>query len=330
MTWSERRTVTFLSAVLGVLCIALLIVLGMKYRENRDAEEPAVSTAVIAQDESTCTALSYYNGTATLDFRRNDKNEWIWAADDDFPLDDTHLTTLLDTLSALSPYQTLEAVENLEELGLDSPRATISAAYDSGSEFSLSFGTTASEGKYVYALHNGQQSPVYVYPADILALLNVGVHDMCLLPDFPELLEERVERVTIQGTANADGVVPRSTIDAQKDGDALIWKCSGRTVTKFQRVRDLFADLAVLDYGKCISYRPSDDAAALCGFSAPTATIWANYNTATDLEEHFQMVIGNLTLDGESRYVRVNNDPAIYSIPIETLDSILVVALSGF
>lgn len=330
MTWRERRTVTFLSAILGVLCVALLIVLGIKYRENRVPEEPAVSTAAVAEDESACSALSYYNGTATLDFRRDDKGAWIWAADDDFPLDDTHLTSILDTLSDLAPYQILETVESLEELGLDSPRATISTTYDSGTVFSLAFGSAASEGQYVYALQNGETAPVYVYPAEILSLLNTGVYDMCILPDFPELVEERVARVTIQGTANADGVVPRSTIDAQKEGDTLVWKMEGKTVTNSQRVRDLFADLAVLEYGKCVSYRPSDEAATLCGFSAPTATIWANYTTSTDLEEHFQMVIGNLTLDGESRYVRVNNEPTIYSIPIDALDSILVVALSGF
>ena len=98
MTWRERRIVTFLSGVLGILLIALLLVLGMKYRENRDEEEAAVSAAAVLEEESACTALSYYNGTAMLDFTRNQKNQWIWAADDDFPLDETFITDILDSI----------------------------------------------------------------------------------------------------------------------------------------------------------------------------------------------------------------------------------------
>ena len=44
----------------------------------------------------------------------------------------------------------------------------------------------------------------------------------------------------------------------------------------------------------------------------------------------FHMVIGGLTLDGQGRYVRIGDDPSIYSVPVELLDSILVIALSGF
>ena len=330
MTWRERRIVTFLSGVLGILLIALLLVLGMKYRENRDEEEAAVSAAAVLEEESACTALSYYNGTAMLDFTRNQKNQWIWAADDDFPLDETFITDILDSISDLAPQETYESVESLEALGLDNPRSYLSASYQSGTTFSISFGSTTADGSGVYAIHNEKTAPVYLYSAEVLDLLNYGVYDMCVLPDFPELPEERIQRITIQGTANAEGVVPRFTMDSSKNGEKLIWKCESRTVTNAQRVRNLFTDLPTLEFTKCISYRPSEEAAALCGFNAPIATIWANYTTATDLEEHFQLVIGDLTLDGQSRYVRLNGEETIYSVSLDMLDAILVIAQNGF
>ena len=37
MTWKERRTVTILSIILAVLAAALLVVLGIRYREHRAA-----------------------------------------------------------------------------------------------------------------------------------------------------------------------------------------------------------------------------------------------------------------------------------------------------
>ena len=330
MTWREQRTVTRLSAILCVLVVAVLIALAIKYRENRE-EAPASSAAVAAaaEEHSACTALTYNNGTATLDFSRNDAGKWVWTADPDFPLDDTRITAILEALSSLEPQQTIETVESLEALGLDSPTSTISATYDGGSTFTLAFGNATTDGTSYYAVKNGQTAPVYIYSGELIELMELGVYDMCLLPQLPELSEEKVRRITIQGTAGEDGTVPRSTIDAG-EGESLSWTCNGKDVTTSQRVRDLFADLANLSLTRCVTYRPSDEAASLCGFTAPTATLWSNYTTSTDLEGHFQMVIGGLTLDGQGRYVRIGDDSSIYSVPVDQLDSILVIALSGF
>ena len=48
MTYRERRLVTFLSSILGLLVIALLIVLAIRYRENRAQPDPSSSAAVSA------------------------------------------------------------------------------------------------------------------------------------------------------------------------------------------------------------------------------------------------------------------------------------------
>ena len=331
MTWREQRIVARLGTLLCVLVVAVLIVLAMKYRENRaPAPDSSAAVAVAAEEHSSCTALCYCNGTVTLDFHRNDAGKWVWTADPDFPLDDTQITAILETLSQMEPQQTIETVESLDALGLDSPAVTISAVYEGDGSYTLSFGSATTDGTSFYAMKNSQSSPVYIYSGEILELMQAGVYDMCILPQLPELPEERVQRVTIQGAAGEDGTLPRSTIDAAAQGETLSWKCGEKDVTKAQRVRELFTDLASLKLEQCVTYRPSPEAAALCGFTAPTATLWANYITSTELESHFQMVIGGLTLDGQGRYVRIGDDPSIYRISTDTLDSILVIALSGF
>ena len=50
MTWKERRTITILSSILLILVIALLIVLGVRYRQSR--ETPADSAATSASTSS--------------------------------------------------------------------------------------------------------------------------------------------------------------------------------------------------------------------------------------------------------------------------------------
>ena len=47
MSWKERRLISILGAILGVLVIALLIVLGIRFRKNRDVPDASSSSAVI-------------------------------------------------------------------------------------------------------------------------------------------------------------------------------------------------------------------------------------------------------------------------------------------
>ena len=70
MTWKERRLITVLSVILAILSAALLIVLGIRYRQSRDAvQDPAAQAVQAAQAAgSTYASLSVYSGSATLSF----------------------------------------------------------------------------------------------------------------------------------------------------------------------------------------------------------------------------------------------------------------------
>ena len=109
MTWKERRTITILSSILLVLVIALLIVLGIRYRQSRetpvDSTEASGDALLTTADEYT--SLSYYNGSATLSFSLDETGTWIWIDDPSFPLDDTTVTAILSELSSLKPQQTI-------------------------------------------------------------------------------------------------------------------------------------------------------------------------------------------------------------------------------
>jgi len=62
MTWRERRLITILSTILLILVAAVLVVLGIRYRESRAAAEeggmidPSTNTVV---DHNAYTGLFY-------------------------------------------------------------------------------------------------------------------------------------------------------------------------------------------------------------------------------------------------------------------------------
>ena len=64
MTWKERRLITVLSVILAILSAALLIVLGIRYRQPRDAvQDPAAQAAQAAQAAGSAYAsLSLFSG----------------------------------------------------------------------------------------------------------------------------------------------------------------------------------------------------------------------------------------------------------------------------
>ena len=110
MTWRERRIVTILATILLVLVAALLIVLGIRFREWRaDREGADPSDGGAAPASGAYTSLTYDNGTATLSFSQDEAGAWYWTADESFPLEDTVILEILDLLSSWKPQQTLTA-----------------------------------------------------------------------------------------------------------------------------------------------------------------------------------------------------------------------------
>ena len=129
MSWKEKRLITILSIILAVLCAAVLVVLSIRYRAAQAAKDQnTVSPSDIAEAaRSEYVALSYSNGSTTLSFSLNEDGVWTWDSEPDFPLDDTHVKSILTILETLKPQQTLDMPEDLSVYGLDAPDVSLTA-----------------------------------------------------------------------------------------------------------------------------------------------------------------------------------------------------------
>ena len=274
MTWQERRIVTFLSAVLAVLCAVVLVLLGMRYKENRAAKEtfdPA--GAVTVTDPTAYTALSYENSEFSLSFALDETGKWFWTADPMFPLDDTTILGITGQLASWTPQQTVTDSDALKNAGFDQPNASLTATTAKG-ETTLLFGRATTDGNSYYVRLNGDETTAYILPDTLYKLLCRPVYDMMELPKLPELPEERLLSITIQGPDEEDGTVGRVTVlTAYQGEEGTSWRGDGANITDAPVVRALLEDFAALTITKCVDYHPSDDAAALCGFNSPAAKV---------------------------------------------------------
>jgi hypothetical protein len=180
MTWSEKRIITALCVVLAVLSAALLIVLGLRYRENRDVGEPAAPVITEKKDEdeeqivNPFIALTYYNGETTLSFHKAENGDWIWNNDTNFPLETSTLMSILDLLVNWSPQQTITDSAVISDSGISPLQGTLKASTDSGA-LNLVFGKTTTDGKSRYVQVNEDESTVYIIDDALYQLMSVPI-----------------------------------------------------------------------------------------------------------------------------------------------------------
>lgn len=331
----RRKRLLLLLLAGAVLAAAVFLVRSAAERGRQGAQsDPAASSGAVSGAGAAYKAISYDNGSAALSFALDGEGKWYWTDDKDFPLDQEDLTQMADTLSALKPQQTLTDPEPLESYGLDDPARTLSATAVNGQLTTLALGNATTDGNSYYMLMNGSETPVFIISGELVRQMSVGIYEMCLLPELPALGEERLRSVTLEGSAST--VLSAFRPQARPDGSApggeegeTIWRCNGADVTGSARVQSVLAQLGELKLDACVDYRPSDGAAALCGFDAPDAVITADYTGDGNADKTLRLTVGRQVLGGGGRYVRLDDDATIYRMADTQLDVLLAVAANG-
>jgi len=334
MTWRERRLITILSTILLILVAAVLVVLGIRYRESRAAAEqggmidPSTNTVV---DHNAYTGLFYETENFTLSFTRDELEIWHWDGDTDFPLDDSTITEILALLTAWNPQQTLTDAEALESSGVANSTRTLIATTESGAATTLAFGRATTDGNSYYVRLNGDESTVYILADTLYNLLDTPIYDMCRLPKLPELTEDMIQSIAVSSMTEEDGqLAPFTVLSAQRpeEGGETTWRSNGANVTDDPTVKALLEDVTALAISKCLLYDPSEEAVTICGFDAPSAGLTVVY-TANGTESALNLTIGNRLPDRSGRYVRLGDESTIYFLPTELLDPLMRLASEG-
>lgn len=329
MTWKERRLITVLSVILAILSAALLIVLGIRYRQPRDTvQDPAAQAVQAAQAAgSTYASLSVYSGSATLSFSIQEDGTWVWDDDTEFPLDDSTIESMMELLSDLTPQQVLSDPESLESYELDAPSASISAVKVDQSTVSVTFGKATTDGTSRYAMMNDDASTIYIFADTLYQALQTPIYDMMTLPELPELPESSIFSISIQGPG--EDAQPLLLAAQHTDDGATTWLSGGEDVTDNASVQALLEDLGQMQIARCVDYRPSDEAASICGFDAPDALVQVTYTPEDGSESVWTLTVGTTEPGGTGRYARIGADTTIYLLETALLDPLMRIAAGG-
>lgn len=336
MSWKEKRLITVLSIILAVLFAAVLIVLSVRYRASqaaKAADMQTMSEESVQSGQNEYVSLLYSNGSATLSFARDETGDWYWESEPSFPLNDETVQSILALLQSLKPQQTLDMPEDLSTCGLDSPHATLTASTADGAALTIAMGNSTTDGNSYYVTINNDDH-LYIIADTLYLAMQKPIYEMCILPELPVLAEDSLVSILLQGpkteTEDEDEAVRAVTILAavsSEDG-TVSWRSGGANVTDTADVRALLEDLETLRVSRCVDFKPSDEAAAFCGFENPSA-LTVNYQSAAGAAESFVMYIGNQNMDGTGRYVRFGEETAIYLVELSYLDPMMRLAYQG-
>lgn len=252
--------------------------------------------------------------------------------------------------------QTITDGDTLDAYGLSKPAQTLTAISENGQTTSFALGNATTDGDSYYMLMNGSETPVYVISDELSKEMAVGIYDMYRLPDFPTLTEDRLNSIilagsvttvlsaahqeaptTAGGTSSSGSSSGTSSSNSSSsgasssDGETTVttWSSDGNDVTSNTQVKGIVKQILGLSLDACVDYRPTDDAAALCGFNKPDAVITVNYTGEDKADGKLTLTIGSQVLNGDGRYVRVNDDTNVYRMAADKLDMLMKVAVNG-
>ena len=325
MSMRQKRLVRRVLSLAALVIVVVLVVTAVRRGNEDDTQTPA-ETGAVTDHDARYTSLTYDNGSATLSFALNEAGEWIWADLPEFPLNSASVEKILDLITGLQPQQTLTEPEDLEQYGLDDPTMTLTAGLDDGSALTAAIGRKASgDSGSDYLLLNGDESVVYIVGGELSAELSRGIYEMMVLPELPDIGQDRFRRVTVE----AGETLTVCTAYAGAEGVPLSWRSGGANVTDSSVLKDLLGALADLTADACLDYNPSAEAVKLCGFESPAASVEVRYEDENGSEQVLTLTVGGLTVDGGSRCVRINEDATIYTMAADRLTPVLTVAAGG-
>lgn len=327
MEWRQRRTITFLSAVLGVLVVLVLVAAGFRYRQARQAageKDAAIQTGIPTAAES-YTALEYDNGSTHLSFAYDEtQGAWKWADDPSFPLDARTVTGILSLLGDLHPQQTLPSDGTAESYGFDQPNGTLTATAADGTVLSLTLGKATTDGTSYYMQLGSDESTVYIIADTLYRQMSTPIYQMMELPALPALSAVRLDSVTVKGAVSTT-----LTSNGAKKAENLTWRADGADVTGRSGTVGLLEELCSLELASCVDYRPSHQALSICGFDAPAVQVSIQYRAETGREQTFSFSVGTADLSGTGYYVQLEGDGPIYAMDAGRVDTLLAVAANG-
>ena len=336
------RTIIILLVVLA-LCVGGFVAV-TKLIDKQEAKDKADAEASEIKIGEIIDAL--YIGITTnagsMEFV-NDGESWKYYQDQDFPLDESYMTAIVDAAVGLTAVREIEVMDQLSYYGLDEGSYLTLLIIDSENHvFALDIGSPIGDGSTWYARDPGLET-IYVISGELPAAVDFELYDMIELERFGSFKPTDIKSMTITADENkvvyqqetttetvATGEIDEDTgEEIYMDNVISTWYdlSSGEAVQMADNtVPDSLAQIAsAFEFASCMNYDASEEYLDTAGFNDPAVSVTVTWEDVSGKEVSRTMVIARS--DGEGKYwAKLSDSNVVYLIDSIYVESFIVVS----
>lgn len=315
------------------LLLVLVLVLGATYAvtilnpENEQVEEETATT-VFTVDADTVTYISwdYYE---PVGFEKID-DQWVYVEDSQFPLNSSYIDTMLDVLTEVTAYKTIEAVEDWDQYTLEAPYCEITLIAD-GIDYTLKIGEeNALGGQRYFSTGDGN---AYLIDSSVLDAFTYELYDLLVMESIPDMAQ--VTAMTVESTGQSYAITYSEDSDLVYS-DQYVWFMEEQMLDT-ELTEALLSTITDMYWIECVDFNAED--LSQYGLDSPDAVITVDYVQTTDIatnetdddgntvyetvesEETFILEIGAET--GDYRYARISGSNMVYKVSSSIAETLM-------
>ena len=277
-----------LGILLVVLIFACIATFGVTKYESKKEEIKNSGETILSVPTDTIKSFSWEYDGQEFSFHKDDN--WIYDADEAFPVDEEVLQGLLEQYADFSAAFTIENVEDYSQYGLDKPECTIKLSAEDV-EYEITLGDISNMDQQRYAsIGDGN---VYLVVSDPIDKLNIDLEDLIKHDDTPLFAD--ITEIIFVGAENYTVFYEAENNYSYCEDDYYFTKIDDKTVPlDTDNVESYTGKISNLNLKDYVTYNATDDELASYGLDNPQLTVTVNY---TDEDENAFSYVINIGRD---------------------------------
>lgn len=295
---------------LGILLLTLVVLAAASFGASKltvatEQPEEVQTTTVFTLAPEDVTSLCWeYSEELAFD---KEEDGWTYRENSVFPMEESYLNAILDTLTDVESYKTIDTVENWDTYGLEIPVCTISVTTDATYELAIGIETSLGGQRY-FSIGDGK---VYLVDSAVLEPFQYGLYDLLAEQEMPQV--EDLTAITLERPSGTETYtyLPGS---GRTYSDDYVWFLEDKTLDT-QLTERFLVNITALPLTDCANYDAQD--LSVYGLDTPeiTATVYDGADVAYTLKISPEV--------GGKRYTLLPGTNMVYEVGDNVLQALL-------
>lgn len=274
----KKKLIGLLTALVVLILLTAAYFCLKNYNKEQEAESETedTSVAVTSIEETDITGLTYILDNEKLEFKK-ENDSWHYTQDENFPVDQDKMKTLLGNFKEIKAVRDLGQLENLEDYGLKEPLNTVTVTSNNGVETVFYIGSE-NETTSDYYMYMNNPEHIYTVSSTFANAFNGKLYDLIVDSSFPSITSNSIIKAVVQQQDN------QLTLESSRD-DTATWSVTDSKNEKKEadgtKSNQLLSNVTSLNFADYIDYNCKD--LEQYGLKDPSAVITLDYTVTSEV-----------------------------------------------